>query len=568
MEARATPIQRILDSNVQLIVPIFQREYSWEIEQIKTLWEDILKIYEYNYNIKAKDLEEISHFLGPIVRSEIPSSSVDIRRTYMIDGQQRIITIMVFLSAIRNRMRHLNDSIARKIDYMYLLNIEEENENRFKLRPSEADRDNFTKILMGKTNLTDSLLKECFDFINKELDTREELDLEKLRAIIVRNLILVNIDVGSNENPYFIFESLNAKGLLLTQPDLIRNYVFMKIPSESMQIELFRKYWNPMQMELGTEIDSFFWQYSRLEGELTKKERIYRNLKFELEPHDKASIEKKLQHIKQFTQYYSRIINPDKEEISEIRKRLKRYRQWDVKSSPHPFILNVYEDFNSGRISKEEFCRILDVIESFIVRRFLSKRPSNQLNKLLIPLYQKVDKDNFVASLQQVLLPDWPDDLEFIAGFKKQKIYRSGVNRTRLILESLENNFEHKEPIDYSSDNIQIEHVLPQAGRKVENLTPEWKEILGPDYRDIYNKYLHTIGNLTLTGYNSEASKKPFEDKKRIYEESHFEINKYFRDVTTWNQKEIEKRAEYLANIAVRIWRHPKGNMNLFLDYK
>lgn len=196
MHADAVPLQKILNSNLQMIIPIFQRQYSWEREQVATLWEDIIKLY------KSMDKNGTStHFLGPIVKVEVSHSTVDTRKFYLIDGQQRIITLMVLLSCIRNLIREKDETILRKIESGYLLNYEENGENRYKLIPSEGDRDNFKKIIDGSGSLTNSRLLDTFNDISKNLEKHKgELDLEKLRGIIINSLILVNIDVDRNEN--------------------------------------------------------------------------------------------------------------------------------------------------------------------------------------------------------------------------------------------------------------------------------------------------------------------------------------------------------------------------------
>jgi len=252
MHADAVPLHKILNSNLQMIIPIFQRPYSWEREQVRTLWEDIVKLYDgVNANGKA------THFLGPIVRVDVSTSSVDTMKLYLIDGQQRIITLMVLLACIRNQFKGKDEDIVKKIEAGYLMNYQEKEDNYYKLIPSEGDRDTFKKILNGEElEEGKNKLKDTFELFNKKLEN-SDLDLEKLRGIIINNLILVNIDVDKEENPYLIFESLNAKGTPLTQADLIRNYIFMKIRDEDKQRELYREFWRPMEELLGDELEGF-----------------------------------------------------------------------------------------------------------------------------------------------------------------------------------------------------------------------------------------------------------------------------------------------------------------------
>lgn len=550
MHAEAVALHRILNFNLQMVIPIFQRSYSWEKEQVRTLWDDIIKLYS---NIDKDD--KATHFLGPIVRVDVPTSSVDTRKLYLIDGQQRIATLMVLLTCLRNIFKEKNEEIRRKIEYGYLLNEQESGENRFKLILSEADREIFRKIIISEKNIENSKLKDTYDFFTKKLESLEdELDLEKLRGIIINKLILVSIDADRQENPYLIFESLNAKGTLLTQADLIRNYIFMKIASEDKQKELYKEYWRPMEVLLGDELETFFWRYTLKDGTFVKIKRTYADLKSELETNSEEDVEGELKKLHEYSIYYSRLLNPEKEPEEELRKRFIRLNKWEIRTA-YPLLLNLYKDYSDGKVSHEQFSDILDIIESFVIRRFFCTYPTNKLNNLFISIYNhsQIDKNRFADSLKEVLKKDWPDDESFKDGIKTKPLYKSGYNKCSLILESIEESHQHKEPPKF--DKIQIEHIMPQVDDDPEKLPDEWKTILGPNYSTIHSLYLHTLGNLTLTGYNPELSKKSFAEKKKILESSHFELNKYFREPDTWNEKEILNRAEHLAKKAISIWK-------------
>lgn len=545
MLANAVPLHKILNSNLQMIIPIFQRPYSWEKEQIRTLWEDIIKLY------KNVDLNKsITHFLGPIVRVEISQSSVDTRKFFVIDGQQRITTLMILLACIRNIVKNKDETICRKIESGYLINYEEAEENKQKLIPSEKDKDNFKKIMDGNNNLSASRLKFTFDFFTDKLDD-DSLDIEKLRGLIINNLMLVNIDVDRNENPYLIFESLNAKGTPLTQADLIRNYIFMKIEGEEKQKELYTNYWRPMENSLGTELESFFWRYSLKDGTFVKIKRTYANLKVELETNTQRNAEDELKKLYEYSIFYKKLIDPKKEENKEIRKRIIRQNSWEIRTA-YPFLLNIYRDYNDKKITLEQFCEILDIIESFVVRRFICRDPTNKLNTLFIALYSKIDKNNYVKSLQDALLPDWPNNEQLNLYLKTSNIY---WGKSDYILKRIELRHKHKEPIRFG--DITVEHVVPQARGNAENLPQEWKEMLGPNYKEVYDQYLHTLANLTLTGYNSELSDKPFNQKKEWFKNSHLEMNKYFLNLDKWDEEEINKRFDVLYQYVIKIWKYP-----------
>ncbi|MCZ7359553.1 MAG: DUF262 domain-containing protein [Candidatus Methanoperedens sp.] len=554
MHADAVPLNKILDSNLQMIIPIFQREYSWEKEQVKTLWEDIIKVYKSS----EKNGKEPIHFLGPIVRVEVSTSSVDTRKLWLIDGQQRMITLMVLLSCLRNALKDKDEAVVRKIESGYLLNYQEEGENRNKLVPSEGDRDNFRKIIIGQKDLTAGKLKDTFDLLTKKIENNKDVDFEKLRGIVINRLILVNIDVDKHENPYLIFESLNAKGTPLAPADLIRNYIFMKIPGEEKQKELYKEYWRPMESSLVNELNGFFWRYSLKDGTFVKWDRTYANLKTELETNTEKNAEDELKKLFEYSLFYRKLISPDEEKNEELRKRHNRHKKWEI-GTAYPFLLNVYKDYSNNKISSDQFCEILDIIESFVVRRFFCKEKTNKLNTLFIGLHVKIDKNDFIGSLKSNLLKEnWPNNEKFIEGLKTFPIYTSGTNKCRLVLDSLEISDGHKEQVDLNNEKISIEHIMPEADNNSEKLSNEWKNMLGQNYREVHNKYLHTIGNLTLTGYNQQLFTKPFEEKREILKESHFQLNRYFENLSKWDEQELLKRAEVLSQKAIHIWKHPE----------
>jgi uncharacterized protein with ParB-like and HNH nuclease domain len=549
MHADAVPLQKILNSNLQMVIPIFQREYSWDREPVRILWEDILKLYQ---NIQKS--EDATHFLGPIVRVEVSQSSVDTRKFYLIDGQQRIVTLMVLLSCIRNIVIKDEDTM-RKIESGYLLNYQERGENRYKLIPSEGDRENFRKIIDGEKKLSNNKLKDAFEYFVKKLkQEKDRLNLEKLRGAIIKNLILVNIDVDKTENPYLIFESLNAKGTPLTQADLIRNYIFMKIAEEAKQREMYRDYWRPMEQYLGKELEKFFWRYSLKDGIFVKINRTYANLKMELETNTAKNAESELKKLREYSAFYKKLIDPEKEENSKIKERIIRHNRWEIRTA-YPFLLNIYKDYSEGKVTTEQFCELMDIIESFVIRRFFCKDPTNKLNTLFIGLYSKIKHANLMESLRKALKENWPSDERFTDGLRTFPIYSSGSEKCSLILETLEKSYHHKEPVNYNG--LQIEHVMPKMNEKPENLSDKWKNMLESNYVAIHQKYLHTLANLTLSGYNQELSVKPFNEKKKLLQNSHLELNKYFLAIDKWNEQEIKNRGDLLGEKALHVWKGP-----------
>ena len=397
------------------------------------------------------------------------------------------------------------------------------------------------------------------------------IDLEKLRGLIINNIIIVNIDVEKGENPYLIFESLNAKGTPLSQADLVRNYIFMKVNNEEIEKKLYKEYWRPMDLLLGKELENFFWRYSLKDGSFVKMERTYANLKSELENNTQKSAESELKKLCLYSEYYKNLINPEIEKVSDIKKRLIRHNIWEIRTA-YPLLLNLYKDYSDLKITLDELCKILDIIESFVIRRFFCKDPTNKYNTLFISIYSKLNKADIINSFISLIIDEFPTDEKFIRGLKEYPIYKSGNIKSRFILSSIEENFKHKEKVD--TNNLQVEHIMPQAidpDTKVPNperLPPYWKEMLGSDYKRIHQECLNNLGNLTITGFNQHLSNRSFEEKKKIYLESHLELNKYFKNIEKWNEEEINKRANEITKLAVSIWPFPFIDENILKKYK
>lgn len=314
---------------------------------------------------------------------------------------------------------------------------------------------------------------------------------------------------------------------------------------------------NGTRLHLGGELENFFWRYSLKEGTFVKIQRTYANLKTELETNTQTSAESELKRLDEYSNFYKKLIEPKKEQNQEIRKRLIRHNRWEIRTA-YPFLLNIYKDYHEGRVSVDQFCEILDIIESFVVRRFFCKEPTNKLNLLFIALYDQIDKNSFIESMKSILLKDWPDNEIFIQGLKMFPIYRSGTQKCRLVLESLESSYSHKEQVDFEESPISIEHIMPRVNDNPGQLPDKWKEVLGKDYEAVHNRYLHTLSNLTLTGYNQELSIKPFEEKKKLLKESHFELNRFFDTLDKWGEEEILKRHNVIIKKALSIWKYPK----------
>lgn len=541
MKASETKLQKILEGTQQYLVPLFQRPYSWERQQWENLWDDLIELTEQE--------TMRPHFMGSIVTMQTVSVPEGVSKYLLIDGQQRLTTILILLAVVRDRAKKNQETkkLAEQINNTILINPYEDGLEQYKLQPTQADRHYFHQIIDGGfPDYKKSLINDCYRFFDKKIRLKE-IDLTSVKTAIIRGLSLVSITLEQDENPHLVFESLNAKGKALSQADLIRNYFFMKIHVDRQE-EIYAQYWEPMQDTLCESLTECIRHYLMKDGVEVKKDQVYFTLKDKINP--KNALES-LQDLTKFADYYQKLIDPSQEKNSSISSCLIRLKRLDV-TTIYPFLLNCYNDYVKGEFSVDGFVEILKILENFIIRRFVCNLPTNSLNKMFPSLYgqikQKIDID-FMEGLKYVLTgKKYPRDEDFKSRLKEVELYgtRIKAEKSKLILESIEQSFNHKEEVSF--DNLSIEHIMPQR------LNKDWENFLGEYGEMTHELLLHTLGNLTLTGYNSELSNYPFSKKREILLESKLKLNEYFQEKTTWQRKDIEDRAEYLAEICLKIW--------------
>jgi hypothetical protein len=354
--------------------------------------------------------------------------------------------------------------------------------------------------------------------------------------------------LDKDDNPYLIFESLNAKGEPLTQADLIRNYFFMRIHVNAQE-KVHTEHWKPMQERLGPDLTEYIRHFLMRDGRNVKQSEIYYTLKEAVEEGPEDQIIGYLQEVTTFSKYYARLLDPGEEKSTKISGRMTRLNRFEA-TTAYPFLLNVYRDYETGELSEDDFASVLDVLETFLIRRFVCGVPTHGLNRIFTSLYAQARKVGPLLEGVKHVLKDkaFPRDKDFRERLVTCRLYGGGdrLPKAKLILERMESSFRHKEGIDPSL--LTIEHVMPQ--------TPSdwWKQELGDDWEVTHEQWLDTIGNLTLTGYNPELSNSDFPAKKAILRKSHVELNRYFDPVETWDEQAIAKRGEELADRAVRVW--------------
>ena len=540
MKASETSLQRIIEGQNQYVVPLFQRTYSWDTKEWTVLWDDIAELCE----------EEVprKHFMGSIVTMPTQSVPEGVAKYLLIDGQQRMTTILLLLAALRDRATELGvGTLAPEIEQTLLKNVFKQGTEAFKLLPTQGDRTAFTQIILAQKPEDGAPITKAYRFFGKVIRAND-YDLEKLKRIIVNNLVLVSIVLDRDDNPHLIFESLNAKGRALSQADLIRNYFFMRIHVDEQE-KLYVQYWKPMQESLGTDLTECIRHFLMRDGPNVKQGEIYFALKDHADRKSSAEVLNYLQEVVRFAGYYAKLLHPEREPDPAIRERMSRLNRIEV-TTAYPFLLNVYDDYAGGRISKGRFLEVLDALENFTVRRWVCAVPTYGLNKIFPPLYgQAKSRGDFVMGLKEVLsTKNYPPDAEFRTRLTSNKLYGQSerVTKTKLILERIEQSFEHREAVD--PETLTIEHVMPQTP------TAWWQEHLGEAWQVVHDTLLHTLGNLTLTGYNGPLSNDPFPAKRAILAKSHLELNRSFEMTEAWGQQDIKHRADVLAERALTIW--------------
>ncbi|WQZ35307.1 DUF262 and DUF1524 domain-containing protein [Helicobacter pylori] len=557
MVAEVTTLLNFIKDNQknQLVIPIYQRLYSWEKEQCKQLWDDIIKI---GGNDKMG-----GHFIGSIlyVLDRITHSN---NALLIIDGQQRLTTITLLLIALRN---HLSDEVKRKeIEDCYLINSDKDGDKKFRLILSESDKDTLLSLIdkdKRKPSEPSSKIVENFKLFEEWVSNTDELEtifkgLEKLM------IVEIALEKGKDD-PQLIFESMNSKGIELTQTDLIRNYIVMETEIEKQE-GFYNKYWRAMEEDFKQNkklFDLFVRHYLTIKTrEIPNINKVYVALK-RYQQERGIETEVLLQDLQKYCGYFCRIVFK-KESDKDLNKALGFLVDLEM-DVIYPLLLELYSDYSDGVLSKADFIPIIALIESYICRRAVCGLGTNSLNKVFPSFAKHIQKDEYFKSLKAHFgslteKQRFPNNDEFRNLFITIDFYR--FKKKEYFFERLEN-FDTKERV-YTHEYTK-EHIMPQT------LTEEWERDLGENFKEIHDKYLHTIGNLTLTGYNPEYSNKSFQEKQGMekgFKDSPLRLNQGLRGLESFGEKEIEKRANDLADLALKIWTYPNLDAETLEKYK
>ena len=575
MKATEANLLKFLKKSSQFLIPIYQRNYSWTPEQCKQLWNDLLRA--------GRDTKIKGHFIGSIVYVERGLSSVmSPEALLVIDGQQRLTTSTLMVAALANHFESqditeiLDTFSARKLRNYYLLNPDEEGERHFKLILSETDKETLLAILQAKPIPVESSKRISENYaLFQELIIKHKDELEAICQGLAKLLIVdVSLD-RSQDNPQLVFESMNSTGLELSQADLIRNFILMGL-EPALQTDLYKTYWRPLEKGFGqdayaTHFDAFMRHYLITKtGEIPNVREVYvafKNYALGLTEDTRALVADIHAYA---TYYWAMALNAESD--PSLRQAFHDLRELKVDVA-YPFLLDVYHDYKQHRLTCAELNEIVRMVEGYVFRRAICAIPTNSMNKTFAGLSRTLKKDRYLESVQAafVLLPSYrrfPDDEEFQRKLKERDLYKF---RSRSYwLRRLENHGRRERVMveDYT-----IEHIMPQN----DALSIEWQTELGPDWERIQKTWLHTLGNLTLTAYNSQYSDRPFAYKRSLvsntdgepvgFATSPLRLNQLtfkidgqphsLGNVLSWTESAIKARADRLAQEAAKVWQSP-----------
>ncbi len=570
MKAREATLLEFFEQNQnnQFVIPIYQRLYSWGKEQCKQLWDDIIKI---GGNDKMN-----GHFIGFILYV-LDGNTHSNNPLLIIDGQQRLTTITLLLIALRN---HLSEEVEilekfshQKIQNRYLINSDEKGDKKFRLILSESDKDTLLSLIdKNRRKPSEPSLKIVENFKLFEEWISENTD--KLETIFkgLEKLMIVWIALDKEkDDPQLIFESMNSKGIELTQADLIRNYILMGLEPEKQKI-FYKRYWRAMEENFKQSekqskkqdlFDKFVRHYLTIKtGKIPNEKRVYEAFK-RYQQERGIETEVLLQDLQKYCGYFCQIAFK-KEADKDLNKALSFLVDLEM-DVVYPLLLELYSDYSDGVLSKQDFIPIIYLTESYICRRAVCGLGTNSLNKVFPSFTKHIQKDEYFKSLKAHFgylteKQRFPNNDEFKKLFITIDFYH--FQKREYFLERLEN-FERKERV-YAHEYT-TEHIMPQT------LTKEWERDLGENFQAIHDKYLHTIGNLTLTGYNQEYSNNSFQKKRDMekgFKQSPLKLNQGLRDLEVFGEEQIEKRANDLADWALKIWTYPNLDAETLEKYK
>lgn len=564
MKAAETKIDRFLASNeTTFAIPVYQRNYDWAKAQCQQLFKDILEV-------GAND-DLTGHFIGSIVYIHDDVHSVaGLQEFSIIDGQQRLTTItLIYIAIYRHLVGAGEEREAQRVYKTFLINEFADDAEKLKLKPTDNNKAALTQIMDPREAVKVSgysRLVENFRFFQSQIT-------EANVATVLRGMTkLIFVDIAldrQKDNPQRIFESLNSTGLELSQADLIRNYILMGLPRREQE-KLFRAFWEPIEanarnLEVNeSRVSDFIRDYLTLkQKDIPNKGAVYAKFKERFPVTNSPELMAALDEIRELSNVYARLLNPRLEPDTLLSRELAYIRTLEINVA-YPFLMPVYRDFQAGIITRDDFAAVLRLVQSYVWRRAMLGLPTNALNKIFMGLYDRVDPAAYLASIERALMQRggaqrFPRDAEVLAVLREKDVY-STKSRTRTYLFDRLENHNNREIVDVTVPEITVEHIFPQ------NPDPAWRnQVDEDDYVTLGEKYLNTVGNLTLSGNNGRLGNKTFVEKRDMnegggeqgYRFSRLWLNRDLQALDHWNVAQVEARADRIAKRFLEVWPAP-----------
>jgi len=545
-------------SDKRFIIPVYQRNYDWRIENCKQLYDDLIAIVR-----KGRS----SHFFGSIVSVH---SDGEFNEYLIIDGQQRLTTISLLMLAMYNVMKAgiltpLQSNLADKIYKTYLIDEWQEEDTRIKLKPVKNDSTAFGLLFKDSDEyIQGSNLTVNYNYFYSRIQ-KEEISIDELYSAITK-LEIINITLNKDDNPQLIFESLNSTGLALSEGDKIRNFILMGLPTKE-QNEYYDKYWNKIELCTNYDVSMFMRDYLSVKQQaIPAMNRVYVTFKAYVEE-NKFETESLLIDLLDYAKWYE-ILLKGKTTDKKLNACIYRLNRLET-TITRPFFLEVLRMMTKGSpaLSLQDAREIFLLTENYLFRRSICDLPTNALNKIFLMLHREIirfdgTETDYLEKFKYALLSKqergrFPNNEEFAEAMGNRQIYLMNIKNKAYIFERLENYgidedkdiYRHLDEGTYS-----IEHIMPQ------HLTPQWVNELGDDYEDIHETWLHRLANLTLTAYNSKYSNNTFADKRDMdkgFRQSGLRLNTWIANQEKWTLDELEKRCGMLVSRSLNIWPMP-----------
>ncbi|MEW2220787.1 DUF262 domain-containing protein [Streptomyces sp. NPDC006990] len=567
MRAQEISFQKLVEGEKQFQVPLYQRTYSWGREQLERLWEDVLELAEQ----RGSGKETAPHFLGSVVLAPRQIQAGGMQRWLVVDGQQRLTTLMLAFTALSHHLKRAGDLRgADRIHRQVLVNEFHEGLDHYRLLPTQADRDAYTACVQDRAEAgggdnVGTAYRYFLGALAEGAETGGEQWTATVGTVLKDLLSIVEITAETGDNVYRIFESINNTGVGLSQSDLLRNYVFMLLPRRGERV--YRELWLPMQQSLGPKrLELLVWLDLVLRGHhKTRQSEIYREQQKRLHPleGDEDALQHEVAQLAERGRRLMLILEPGRVSSAPLRTVLERLAAWGGQTH-FPLALHLLDGVESGRTSPEEAAQALTYVESYLVRRLICQTPTTGLNRIFMDAPKDLETDRPAPEAVRRFLSAprrrWPGDDELREAVRSKRFYWSGRPPQRsFILRRLEESYGSSEPVDFDKAALSVEHVMPQRPPQAwfDLLAEETEEQQTP--QELHEQLVHTLGNLTLTGENAKLSNHPFDRKQQILDASALRMNQEIADSDRWGKREVLARAERLADRAADLWPGPVG---------